>query len=77
MKSPKIPKDLVFKQMPLEIGFSNSLLQDLRFFCFKSNEAYGIEVCEMMREMGYMNVELKHDMYGKPRMVFGTIMRQS
>lgn len=44
---------------------------------FEINEAYGIEVCEMMREMGYMNVELKHDMYGKPRMVFGTIMRQS
>ena len=44
---------------------------------FEINEAYGREVCEMMREMGYMNVELKHDMYGKPRMVFGTIMRQS
>ena len=40
---------------------------------FEINEAYGNEVCEMMREMGYVDVELKHDMYGKPRMVFGTI----
>ena len=42
---------------------------------FEINEAYGIEVCEMMKGMGYTNVQLKHDMYGKPRMVFGTIMR--
>ena len=42
---------------------------------FEINEAYGREVCEMMKEMGYTNVQLKHDMYGKPRMVFGTIMR--
>jgi release factor glutamine methyltransferase len=40
---------------------------------FEINEAYGNEVCEMMREIGYTNVELKHDMYGKPRMVFGAI----
>ena len=40
---------------------------------FEINEAYGNEVCEMMREMGYTHVELKNDMYGKPRMVFGTI----
>ena len=40
---------------------------------FEINEAYGNEVCEMMREMGYVDVELKHDMYGKPRMVFGAI----
>lgn len=44
---------------------------------FEINEAYGKEVCEMMREMGYNNVELKHDMYGKPRMVFGTTARES
>jgi release factor glutamine methyltransferase len=42
---------------------------------FEINEAYGREVCEMMEEMGYTNVQLKHDMYGKPRMVFGTTMR--
>ena len=40
---------------------------------FEINEAYGNEVCEMMSEMGYTHVELKNDMYGKPRMVFGTI----
>ena len=42
---------------------------------FEINEAYGNEVCEMMREMGYTHVELKNDMYGKPRMVFGAITR--
>ena len=40
---------------------------------FEINEAYGNEVCAMMREMGYTHVELKYDMYGKPRMVYATI----
>ena len=40
---------------------------------FEINEAYGQEVCQMMRETGYKHVELKNDIYGKPRMVFGTI----
>lgn len=40
---------------------------------FEINEAYGNEVCTMLREMGYTNVELKHDIYGKPRMVSGRI----
>lgn len=40
---------------------------------FEINEAYGQEVCKMMIEMGYQNVELKHDIYGKARMVFGRI----
>ena len=49
-----------------------SLKAGKRLF-FEINEAYGHEVCEMLEEMGYTNVILKHDMYGKPRMVFGTI----
>jgi release factor glutamine methyltransferase len=40
---------------------------------FEINEAYSNEVCAMMREMGYTHVELKYDMYGKPRMVYATI----
>ena len=37
------------------------------------NEAYGNEVCEMMTQLGYTDIQLKHDIYGKPRMVFGRI----
>jgi release factor glutamine methyltransferase len=40
---------------------------------FEINEAYGQEVCKMMIEMEYQNVELRHDIYGKARMVFGRI----
>lgn len=47
------------------------------FLFFEINEAYGNEICEMMREMGYTNVQLKNDIYGKPRMVYGTIVRKS
>ena len=42
---------------------------------FEINEAYGNEVCAMMEQMGYSDVQLKNDMYGKPRMVFGAITR--
>jgi release factor glutamine methyltransferase len=47
------------------------------FLFFEINEAYGNEICEMMREIGYTNVQLKNDIYGKPRMVYGTIVRKS
>ena len=40
---------------------------------FEINEAYGEQVCAMLRAMGYTDVELKMDMYGKPRMVVGCI----
>ena len=40
---------------------------------FEINEAYGQEVCDMMKDLGYTNIQLKHDIYGKPRMVFGRI----
>ena len=42
---------------------------------FEINEAYGSEVCEMMAKMGYTDIQLKNDMYGKPRMVYGSITR--
>lgn len=44
---------------------------------FEINESYGNEVCEMMEKLGYKNVQLKNDIYGKPRMVYGTIAYQS
>ena len=36
---------------------------------FEINEAYGNEVCAMLRAMGYTDVQLKNDMYGKPRII--------
>jgi release factor glutamine methyltransferase len=44
-----------------------------KYLFFEINEAYGNEVCNMMSELGYTDVQLKHDIYGKPRMVFGRI----
>lgn len=44
-----------------------------RYLFFEINEAYGKEVCSMLDELGYHNITLKHDMYGKERMVFGSI----
>lgn len=44
---------------------------------FEINEAYGNAVCAMMEQMGYSDVQLKNDMYGKPRMVFGAIASKS
>lgn len=40
---------------------------------FEINEAYGDEVCDMLKDLGYIDVQLKCDIYGKPRMVFGRI----
>lgn len=44
-----------------------------KYLFFEINEAYGNAVCNMMIELGYTDVQLKHDIYGKPRMVFGRI----
>ena len=40
---------------------------------FEINEAYGQEVCDMLQELGYQHITLKRDIYGKERMVYGTI----
>lgn len=45
------------------------------YLFFEINEAYGDAVCDMLRGMGYMDVQLKNDIYGKPRMVFGAVAR--
>ena len=40
---------------------------------FEINEAYGKEVCDMLEQLGYQHITLKCDIYGKERMVYGTI----
>ena len=40
---------------------------------FEINEAYGKEVCDMLKELGYQHITLKRDIYGKERMVYGAI----
>ena len=40
---------------------------------FEINEAYGIEICDMLNRLGYTDVQLKNDIYGKARMVFGRL----
>ena len=44
-----------------------------RSIFFEINEAYSNEVCDMMQSLGYIDIQLKTDIYGKPRMVFGRI----
>lgn len=62
---------LLFYQQIASLASSPSLV------FFEINEAYGNEVCAMMEQMGYSDVQLKNDMYGKPRMVFGAIASKS
>ena len=40
---------------------------------FEINEAYGKEVCDMLKQLGYQHITLKCDIYDKERMVYGTI----
>lgn len=44
---------------------------------FEINEAYGQEVCELLEALGYTNIQLKNDIYGKQRMVSGAITIKS
>ena len=50
-----------------------ALMKSAKKLYFEVNEIYGEEVCEMMQTIGYTDVELKYDIYGKARMVFGRI----
>lgn len=42
---------------------------------FEINRAYGNDVCQMMRQMGYADVQLITDQFDNPRMVIGTYLR--
>ena len=48
-------------------------LRSARSIYFEINEAYGQEVGDMLEELGYTDIQLKNDIYGKARMVFGRI----
>ena len=48
-------------------------MKSAKIIYFEINEAYGNEVCKMMKDLGYTDVQLKHDIYGKARMVYGRI----
>lgn len=48
-------------------------MKSAKIIYFEINEAYGNEVCDMMKNLGYTDVQLKHDIYGKARMVYGRI----
>ena len=48
-------------------------LKAAKMLFFEINEAYGEQVCTMLHEMGYTDIKLKEDIYGKPRMVFGRL----
>ena len=52
-----------------------AILKGAPILFFEINEAYGEQVCSMLRTIGYTNVELKEDIYGKPRMVFGRLTK--
>ena len=65
---------LQFSTGVAELQRSDLQAQPIYLF-FEINEAYGKEVCAMMKQMGYTDVQLKNDIYGKPRMVFGAITR--
>ncbi len=56
---------------PLLFYHKIAILKGAPILFFEINEAYGEQVCSMLRTIGYTNVELKKDMYGKTRMVFG------
>ena len=48
-------------------------MKSSKMLYFEINEAYGNEVCEMMKQLGYKDVQLKYDIYGKARMVSGRL----
>lgn len=48
-------------------------MKSSNYLFFEINEAYGNEVCNMLETYGYTDIQLKKDIYGKARMVFGRI----
>ncbi len=60
---------------PLLFYHKIAILKGAPILFFEINEAYGEQVCSMLRTIGYTNVELKKDMYGKTRMVFGRLTK--
>ena len=42
-------------------------------FNFEINEAFGAETVELMQQLGFKNIVLKKDLFGKDRMVKGEV----
>lgn len=49
--------------------FSRTALSDNGQLIFEINRAYGREVCDMLRELGYKDVEIMNDQFDNPRIV--------
>ncbi len=58
---------LIFYRTIAEI--SKTLLNENGCIYFEINEAFGNETVQMLKEHGFKDVELREDMFGKPRMV--------
>lgn len=58
---------LIFYRAIAEI--SKTLLKENGCIYFEINEAFGIETVQMLKEYGYKDVELREDLFGKPRML--------
>ncbi len=58
---------------PLRFYRRIASIKAAKMLYFEINEAYGHEVCKMMEDLGYKDIKLKYDIYGKARMVFGRI----
>lgn len=58
---------LIFYRVIAEI--SMTLLHENGCIYFEINEAFGNETAQMLKEYGYRDVELREDLFGKPRMV--------
>lgn len=58
---------LIFYRAIAEI--SKTLLNEKGCIYFEINEAFGNETVQMLKDYGYQDVELREDLFGKPRMV--------
>ncbi|MEI6349046.1 MAG: peptide chain release factor N(5)-glutamine methyltransferase [Bacteroidota bacterium] len=58
---------LIFYKAIAEISLT--LLQEKGCIYFEINEALGNETVQMLKDYGYKDVELKEDLFGKPRLV--------
>jgi release factor glutamine methyltransferase len=58
---------LIFYEKIADLAINSLHKNGLLFF--EINEAYGNEVCSLLAENGFVDVELKKDLFGKLRMI--------
>lgn len=65
-----VPDDnaLIFYRRIAQLSMNELLVNGGNLF-FEINAAFGNEICEMLRDMGFLNVELRKDINGCDRMV--------